>query len=261
MKRFTKILMLGLIMSAVSSMTGCVSMDVAPKECWASAENADRFVSVDSDKIGAEADKSSVDLASVDPEIPNDELEAAKVKRVRIYRGTLKLAVQDFIGTQSRCEATAKQFGGYIQKADGRIIIVRIPVEKFNQAMTSFEKIGKVVERNIELEDVTNQRIDITARLKNLRAQEKRLREMLNKKGDIKLKDLLAVEQELTRVQTEIEVLQARLALMKNQISYSTIIIGLEKLIIRKPVLREDFEMSTPSSWVNELGLDQLMNY
>lgn len=106
-------------------------------------------------------------------------------------------------------------------------VTVRVPsarLAEFSRRVASF---GKVLHESANQTDVTQQHIDLTARLANLRAEEVRLRSFLNAAKNVK--EMLAVEQELSRVRGEIESMQSQLDYLDKQISYGTLTIELQK--------------------------------
>jgi len=106
-------------------------------------------------------------------------------------------------------------------------VTVRVPsarLAEFSRRVASF---GKVLRESANQTDVTQQHIDLTARLANLRAEEVRLRGFLNDAKNVK--EMLAVEQELSRVRGEIESMQSQLDYLDKQISYGTLTIELQK--------------------------------
>jgi hypothetical protein len=72
---------------------------------------------------------------------------------------------------------------------------------------------------------VTQEHIDLSARLKNLRAQEARLRTFFNEAT--KVSELLAIENELARVRGEIEAMQAQLDYLDRQVARATLTVTL----------------------------------
>lgn len=96
---------------------------------------------------------------------------------------------------------------------------LRIPEPRLEDVMEQIAGLGKVTERSLHSADVTDQVIDLEARLANLVALRDRLRGYLGKTTD--LKEILEVEKELARVQTDIEIYQRKLDLLKAQIALS----------------------------------------
>ena len=86
---------------------------------------------------------------------------------------------------------------------------------------------GTLQEENVSLDDVTEQYIDLEARLENLKRQEKRYLEILEMATTVE--DVLTVETQLERIRGDIESLQGSLNYLDNRIDLSTIQVQLSE--------------------------------
>lgn len=107
------------------------------------------------------------------------------------------------------------------------VATIRVPAEKLDALTASLAKLGKVISRSENAQDVTEQAIDVEARLKTLRAEEARLRDFLNRTN--KVSDLLQVERELSRVRGEIESMQAQLTYLQRQSAKATLTVTMSE--------------------------------
>lgn len=135
-------------------------------------------------------------------------------------------------------------------------IELRIPSGRFDAAMTGFAPIGKVETSSINAADVTEEFVDVRARVANARRLEARLIDLLATRTG-KLEDVLAVERELARVREEIERSEGRLRWIGARVEMSTIQVVLserEPLVGQHPgqsVLGQAFVRA----WRNFIGL------
>jgi hypothetical protein len=106
-------------------------------------------------------------------------------------------------------------------------VTLRIPVAQLAAAEREAASLGRVISQTAAQSDVTQQHVDMAARLKNLQAEEVRLRQFLNKAT--KVSDMLAIENELSRVRGDIESMQAQLAYLENQAALATFTISLSE--------------------------------
>ena len=103
-----------------------------------------------------------------------------------------------------------------------RSLIVRIPTNNFQPIIEHISNDVKTFDRkSISLKDVTEEFIDLEARLKAKKALENRYLQLLNKARNVK--EMLEIEREIANIREEIEAKQGRLNYLKNQVSYSTI--------------------------------------
>ncbi len=132
-----------------------------------------------------------------------------------------------------RIRQLAAQVGGYIANSSvsgGRDQIlqatleVKIPSQRYDEAVGSLSTIGKVETVNSTAQDVGEEYVDVTARVTNARRLEERLISLLaNRTG--KLDEVLRVERELARVREEIERYEGRLRFLGARVATSTLTI------------------------------------
>lgn len=165
------------------------------------------------------------------------EKEAATNERMVIHQAQLKLKVKNLEKTQMKIERKAKEYGGYVvesnvyredeEMVEGSIT-VRIPEARFQDFLVDTEgQASEVVERNVTGQDVTEQYVDLKARLKSKRAVEERLLAFM--KDAKKTEDLLKISSDLATVQEEIEQLVGQIKYLENQTSFSTVTISLSQ--------------------------------
>ena len=202
--RIERLVVLGLM--ALMS-TGCYMMKPA------AYEPAPTDSSVDYDGNIVDSERKRVDGGNLTDPV-----------RSVIRSGSLGLKAKDLDFVKKQVEAIVDDTRGRIDSwstTDDRFLHMqlRIPEPRLDEAMDRIASLGKVTDRSLRSSDVTDQVIDLEARLANLIALRDRLRSYLDKAVD--LKEILEVEKELTRVQTEVEILQRKLELLKAQIELS----------------------------------------
>lgn len=103
-----------------------------------------------------------------------------------------------------------------------RNLTIRIPTEGFQPVLNALEKDVKVFDRKeVSQRDVTEEFIDLEARLKAKRKLEARYLELLKKAKNVK--EMLEIEREVAKIREEIEAKQGRLKYLQNKVSLSTI--------------------------------------
>lgn len=104
-------------------------------------------------------------------------------------------------------------------------VVVTVPTAKYAAFLDEAVKLGRVLYQSENTDDVTQQHIDLQARLGNLQAEQARLRQLFAKAGNVR--DMLAVESELARVQGDIESLQGQIAYLERQAARATVTLEL----------------------------------
>lgn len=171
-----------------------------------------------------------------------------------IYQAKLALAVYEVDLSLDAVEALAKQAGGYLVRRMATSIVVRVPAAGFDGTLKTILGMGDVLQRELEVEDVTAKVRDLEARLANAEAVRKRLAELLA--GANKTEEALAVERELSRVSEEIEQMKSQLKLLSELVAYSTITVRFEA----PQAENLDRRFKLPFPWLDELGLSNLLS-
>ncbi len=138
--------------------------------------------------------------------------------------------------------------GGYVAESSlyesSLSMVVKIPAAKFDTFVDSTGDLGKILSRQISVEDVTQRYYDLENRIKNKRILVQRLQSYLSSAN--KIEDLLKIERELSDATTELESLEASFKNLSHLISYSTLSIGFrlpdyESGALNLPSLRSGF--------------------
>lgn len=196
----------------------------------------------------------------------NDADMQAPVERKVARKASLVMVVTNVTESYDKIQSIVKDSGGYMQdantsSADGRMrstLTLRVPAEKLEVLLPALELLGQVESKNISGEDVTEEYYDTTARKVNLERQEKRLLELYDKAGTVK--DILDIENELTRVRGEIESLQTRLNVLDNLTTLATITVELRapNSLSTGATLKEPLGLRLKAAW--QSGVNGLVN-
>jgi hypothetical protein len=155
-----------------------------------------------------------------------------------IKTGDIALRVDhgQFGATVHAVRAVAERFGGYETRTStagtkihsGRVTI-RVPAKTFPGAMDAIEAVAHVhvTSQSVTGEDVSQQFVDLNARLVNLRAQEKVLLRLMDRAQTIA--ESIRVENYLQNVEFQIEDVQGRVLYLQNRTSMSTISVALQE--------------------------------
>lgn len=142
---------------------------------------------------------------------------------------TLDVGDDELQETLQNATSTADKYGGFVvstsvsdDEHDPRgSIVVRVPAERFTDALADLESLGDVASESVSGQDVTQEFIDLQARLRNYVAQETVLLRLMDRAQSVT--DTIRVQNELQRVQLEIERLRGRITYLEDQTAMSTI--------------------------------------
>jgi len=168
-----------------------------------------------------------------------DDPIAQAGNRELIRAATVELRVADYDRARERLTSDAERRGGFVSKANDRqhttsagnfttgTVTYRVPADEFDAFLATVNETGTVVSSRQQTEDVTEEVVDLEARLRTLRAQRDRLRELYDQANDTE--EVLSVERRLSEVQTEIERAEARKASLERQVALSTVTVELRE--------------------------------
>lgn len=114
-------------------------------------------------------------------------------------------------------------------------IVLKVPSKKTSAAFKDIKKLGEVETEQEGEEEVTEQYVDLNARLRNLQREEQRYLEFFNAAKTVE--DMLKIEEQLSRVRGEIESLQAQIDHLEKSAQMGTITIYVhEPPSVSKPI-------------------------
>jgi hypothetical protein len=239
MRRFSALLVAGVIVAAVvgacsgsdlsdspaadSDVAGGRANEAAMPRTAAYGAADTAAVVAQSEEAGSGGSGGGVAGGLPAPEIGPKVIKTADVE-IEVARDEIEAAVRDSISTAGR-------FGGFVistslesEGAGTATVVVRVPAESFERALTALEELGEVDGEHITGQDVGQQFVDLEARLRNLQAQETVLLRLMNESRSVS--DTIRVQRELGGVQLEIERLTGRLNYLEDQTEMSTISIS-----------------------------------
>ncbi|MDX1463768.1 MAG: DUF4349 domain-containing protein [Marinirhabdus sp.] len=110
-----------------------------------------------------------------------------------------------------------------------RNMVVRVPTKNFQSLIDGIsEGVNYFDEKTISRQDVTEEFVDLEARLNAKRELEQRYLELLKQAKNVK--EMLEIERELSTIREEIEAKQGRLNYLQDQVSMSTVTIQFYKV-------------------------------
>ena len=153
-----------------------------------------------------------------------------------IRNGSIDITVKNTRETMREIQAMVKTSGGIVSNSNiyemregqfGAYMTLRVPEKAFDAIMEQLETYGKTSNVSTSTDDVTMHYVDLESRLKNQKAQEDRLVEILEMAETVE--EVLEVQRELFRVRGDIEAMTAQLTHLQDQVSYSTINLSLRE--------------------------------
>lgn len=175
---------------------------------------------------GMAAEKSfESDASSEEIKIPAD--------RKIIREGDLTFETSDIKKTKNIIIKVTRELDGYITKETSydypdriqETLIIRVSSDRFDSLVTEISQNAKRIEsKNISSRDVTEEYIDVEARVKTKKELEARYMELLRKASSVE--EMLSIEREMGKLREEIESVEGRLKYLNDRVSFSSLTVS-----------------------------------
>ena len=160
----------------------------------------------------------------------------------------MDVEVEDVLAAMAEARAIAERMGGRVDGSsvsggggeDGytyATLRLRVPSAAFDRTIEQLRELGEVLSEQSQSTDVTEEYVDLEARLRNLRAVEERLVSFLDRAETVE--DLLSVQRELASTQGEIERVTGRINYLSALADESTLTLNLSQAPEEPPVTGE----------------------
>ncbi|MEC4034130.1 DUF4349 domain-containing protein [Myroides odoratimimus] len=147
-----------------------------------------------------------------------------------VKEGNIRFETSNAQETRANIVASSKKLNGYLSQDTSNVygnrtehtIVIRVPAKNFETLLEGVTQTAtKVDSKNINALDVTEEFIDVEARIKTKKEIEERYKELLKRANTID--DILRIERELGTLRADIESFEGRLKYLKSRISLSTL--------------------------------------
>jgi hypothetical protein len=113
-------------------------------------------------------------------------------------------------------------------------LVMSVPSTRFDDAIAALKKLdGEVVSSSVDAKDVTDQLVDLDARITTLKAEEQRYLALFARANTVD--ELLKVQAALSQLRTQIEQLSAQQKNMKDRVAFSTISLSVSPIVNPTP--------------------------
>jgi hypothetical protein len=160
------------------------------------------------------------------PQLGTDVVKTAQI--------AIEVRTDGFEGAFDAVSLLSGRYGGYVQssstagtKVRSGTLLLRVPANRFDEAMSDLRDLGSVEGESVSSEDVSAQFVDLEARLRAWQAQEAVLLDLMGRATSIEA--TIRVQSELQDVQFRIEQIKGQLRLLEDRTAFSTIQVTLRE--------------------------------
>ena len=148
-------------------------------------------------------------------------------ERMITYTASLRLSVSDVDSTRNALTDHINQYNGYITREAVNSITARIPAENMRNYIINAKTLGKVEFESMTGQDITDQYRDNVIRLESLQAARARYLVLLDRAQTVN--EILTIERELERVNSEIDLIAGRIRHAEASTAYSSITVRFDE--------------------------------
>ena len=160
-----------------------------------------------------------------------DDIETGTIHERRFTKnGSIRFETSNLNKTRQLIANAVVSLKGYISNDNTsesgnrteNSLTVRVPADKTDSLITVIESnASKIDYKSIDVQDVTEQFIDLDTRMKTKKEVETRYRELLTRATSVE--EILKIEEQIGNIRTEIESAEGRLRYLSHQVQYSTL--------------------------------------
>ena len=230
-----------LLLALLSFSLSCSSAQESSEIVSARKDVAPKVTETQKENYAAPTQK--VSLNDVDKEASTAQAAERKI----IRNADITIEVPSTTDAQHQITSIAEAHGGFVVTSEAKQresndpaqrtldikVVVRVPSNQFGRAFDEIKKLaGNTPSEHVTSQDVTEDFIDLEARLKTQKALEVQFLEIM--RGANKIADALEVQRQIADVRTDIEKLEGRKRFLENRSSLSTINVNIQT---PKPVI------------------------
>jgi hypothetical protein len=213
-------------LAATLALAGCGDGSDNAQSSSGSAPNLDAPAGAPAKGGAPEAAEPARDQAAEAPDLKVDQ-------RSIIYTGAITVRVDDVNIAAARAAGIATAAGGFVggdkrnsgSGSQDATLELRVPAEKFTPVVDQLAGLGNEEQRGINTEDVTEQTIDLDARIATQQARVDSGRKLLAQAKS--LSDLVMLEREVATREADLASLQAKKRRLADLTALSTITVVL----------------------------------
>ena len=180
------------------------------------------------------------------------------IERKLIKEGDIQFETESISETSQQISAAVKKYNGYVSSETenkfpdriGIYLVVRVPAAHFDNFLADATKgIDHFERKSINVKDVTEEFLDIAARLKTKKELEARYLELLKQAKNVT--EILEIERQIATLRADIESFEGRLKYLESQIALSSLTMNFYETIPNTTAYGNKFEGGFRNGWEN----------
>lgn len=207
-----------------------------------------------SDSEGSMMEMANEEIVTPISKLKTDEI----VERSLIKEGRVEFRTDNLNSIRKTIFEAVDKYKAYVSsdqefKSPGRqsnTVIIRVPADSFDNLLKdATQGVTKFDSKEINVKDVTEEFLDIQARLKTNKELESRYLDLLKQADNIS--EILEIEKQSAQLRSEIESIEGRLKYLQSKISFSTLTMTFYESIPNQTEFGNKFKNGFRKGWNN----------
>lgn len=204
-------------------------------------------------------DSANMEMADEEKAAPTTEQKTIEtVERKLIKEGRVEFETDNLNTTRKAIFEAVQKYNGYVSsdqefKSPGRksnTVVIRVPADNFDNLLNdATQGVEKYESKEINVKDVTEEFLDIQARLKTKKELEQRYIDLLKQAKNVT--EILEIENQIGQLRSEIESIEGRLKYLHDNVSFSTLTMTFYESIPNETEFGQKFINGFRSGWDN----------
>ena len=204
-------------------------------------------------------DSASMEMADEEIAAPTTEQKITESdERKLIKDGRVEFGTENLNSTRKTIFEAVNKYKGYVSsdqefKSPGRksnTVIIRVPADNFDNLLSdATQGVEKFESKEINVKDVTEEFLDIQARLKTKKELEQRFIDLLKEAKNVT--EVLEIEKQIGQLRSDIESIEGRLKYLQDRVSFSTLTMTFYESIPNETEFGQKFQKGFRNGWDN----------
>jgi hypothetical protein len=182
------------------------------------------------------------------------------IERKLIKQGNLVYKVDNLASAKNKLLQSVSKYKGYVSNETSNndydrinlTLEIKVPAIHFDSLVNEATAgVAHTDRRDIKVQDVTAEFVDIEARIKTKKELEQRYLTLLGKANSVK--DVLEIERELGVLRSDIESIEGRMKVLKTSVAYATLEVTMYQTVSAPSLFGERWVNSFGEGWQNLL--------
>ncbi|GMQ98749.1 MAG: hypothetical protein BMS9Abin17_1276 [Acidimicrobiia bacterium] len=255
-RRWIRLVMVALVVAVVAAACSASSSDDSASQTTYAASSGDAGGAETADTVPAAGETSAREnyesVLADDGSVVFTRAGSTSIdaKVIRDGRVDLRIGQGAFGTSAAELRLIAADLGGYVSSGESRIeefdedryavgwFTLRIPTDRFDDAVARIEGLGERVSSSLTSQDVTEEYVDLEGRLRYWRQQEAFYSRLMDEATSIE--DLVTLQTRMQDVLLNIEQIEGRLRYLDSRTTFATLTVGLtevpDETVVPEPV-------------------------